>query len=84
MNADRITIPIALLALAASSVGAAFSAGTVQRQRRELELVEPLTGTEGMPPHVALVTAALGTFRGLAVDVLWARADHLQTEGEYF
>ena len=84
MNADRITIPITLLALVAGSVGAAFSAGAVQRQRRDLELVEPLTGTEGMPPHVALVTAALGTFRGLAVDVLWARADHLQTEGEYF
>lgn len=84
MNADRITIAIALLALTASSVGGAFSAKMVQRQRRELELVEPLTGTEGMPPHVALVTAALGTFRGLAVDFLWARADHLQTEGEYF
>jgi hypothetical protein len=84
MNADRLTIPIALLTLLAGSVGAAFSAGTIQRQRRELELVEPLVGAEGMPPHVALVTAALGTFRGLAVDVLWARADHLQTEGEYF
>ncbi|MGB8852394.1 MAG: hypothetical protein WCC69_02360 [Pirellulales bacterium] len=33
---------------------------------------------------MAIATAALGTFRGLAVDVLWARADHLQTEGEYF
>jgi hypothetical protein len=41
-------------------------------------------GTEGMPPHVAVVTAALGTFRGLAVDLLWARADHLQEEGEFF
>ena len=84
MNADRITVPIALLALLAGGVGAALSAGAVQRQRRDLELVEPIAGTEGMPPHVALVTAALGTFRGLAVDVLWARADHLQTEGEYF
>jgi hypothetical protein len=33
---------------------------------------------------VALATAALGTFRGLAVDVLWARADSLQDAGEFF
>jgi hypothetical protein len=43
-----------------------------------------MEGVEGIPPHVAVVTAALGTFRGLAVDVLWARADHLQDEGEYY
>jgi hypothetical protein len=43
-----------------------------------------MEGTKGMPPHVALATAALGTFRGLAVDVLWARADSLQDAGEFF
>ncbi len=84
MNTDRFATPVALLLLVACGGGAVWSASAVQRQRRELELVESIGDTEGMPPHVALVTAALGTFRGLAVDILWARADHLQTEGEYF
>jgi len=64
--------------------GAGLLAGTIQKQRDELQLVVTMRGTEGMPPHVAVVTAALGTFRGLAVDVLWARADHLQTQGEFY
>ncbi len=71
-----------LFAIAIAAAG--WLAAGVQRQRRELDLVIPAAKTEGMPPHVAVVTAALGTFRGLAVDVLWARADHLQSEGEYF
>lgn len=64
--------------------GSATVAGIVQKQRDELGLVVKMEGQEGMPPHVAVVTAALGTFRGLAVDILWARADHLQTEGEFY
>jgi hypothetical protein len=68
----------------ACMAGAATVAGVVQRQRHDLDLVVSTEGTEGMPPHVAVVTAALGTFRGLAVDLLWARADHLQEEGEFF
>jgi len=65
-------------------VAAGWLAAGIERQRRELDLVIPSVRTEGMPPQVAVVTAALGTFRGLAVDALWARADHLQSEGEYF
>ena len=81
MKTDRVATPISLLLLALCGCGAAWSAASVQRQRRELELVESVGKTDSMPPHVALVTAALGTFRGLAVDILWARADHLQSEG---
>jgi hypothetical protein len=84
MKTDRVATPISLLLLALCGCGAAWSAASVQRQRRELELVESVGKTDSMPPHVALVTAALGTFRGLAVDILWARADHLQSEGEFF
>jgi hypothetical protein len=84
MNSDRITITIAAIALVAGTVCAGWLAGGIQQQRKDLDLVVSAQGTDGMPPHVAIATAALGTFRGLAVDVLWARADHLQTEGEYF
>jgi hypothetical protein len=81
---DRLTITVAGIVMLACMAGAATVAGVVQRQRHDLDLVVSTEGTEGMPPHVAVVTAALGTFRGLAVDLLWARADHLQDEGEFF
>jgi hypothetical protein len=81
---DRITIFVAAIVLSASLAAAAAIAGIVQRQRTDLQLVVTTEGVAGMPPHVAIVTAALGTFRGLAVDLLWARADHLQTEGEFY
>lgn len=81
---DRATLTFAAVTLAACLAGAATMAGAVQRQRDDLGLVVTMDDAEGMPPHVAVVTAALGTFRGLAVDILWARADHLQTEGEFY
>ncbi|NCA10713.1 hypothetical protein EBR56_02705 [bacterium] len=65
-------------------VGAGFLLKSIGRQRTDLQLVMSVEGTDGMPPHVALATAALGTFRGLATDVLWIRADELQAKGQYF
>jgi hypothetical protein len=81
---DRTVILIATVVLAAAVSGAAVVGGVARKQRDALDLVVKMDGVEGMPPHVAVVTAALGTFRGLAVDILWARADHLQTEGEFY
>lgn len=81
---DRATTTLAAVTLAACLAAAATVAGSVQRQRNELDLVVKMGDVDGMPPHVAVVTAALGTFRGLAVDILWARADHLQSEGEFY
>lgn len=81
---DRITLGVAGIVMLVALAGAATVAGIVQKQRDVLGLVVKMEGQEGMPPHVAVVTAALGTFRGLAVDILWARADHLQTEGEFY
>jgi len=81
---DRLVIAVAGMVLAVCLVGAAAVTGVVQQQRDDLGLVVKMEGVEGIPPHVAVVTAALGTFRGLAVDVLWARAEHLQDEGEFY
>lgn len=80
----RITILVAAGSLLAALTTAGLLANTIQKQRDDLQLVVTMQGTEGMPPHVAVVTAALGTFRGLAVDLLWARADHLQMQGEFY
>lgn len=84
MAGDRTVTWIAAGIGVLAVIVAGWLAAGIQRQRRELDLVIPAATAQGMPPHVAVVTAALGTFRGLAVDMLWARADHLQAEGEYF
>ena len=36
------------------------------------------------PPFLNFITVGLGGFRGLAAEVLWARADRLQEDGRYF
>ncbi len=81
---DRSIIVVTVMLLCACLAGSATVAGFVHKRRDELDLVVKMEGVSGMPPHVAVVTAALGTFRGLAVDILWARADHLQSEGEFY
>lgn len=81
---DRAIETVAATMLFACLVGAGATTRSIADQRQQLGLVLSMEGTEGMPPHVALATAALGTFRGLAVDALWVRADALQTKGEFF
>lgn len=84
MTSDRLTEFVAIAVLIASLATASIAATYIQREREALDLVVSTEGVAGMPPHVAVATAALGTFRGLAVDVLWARADALQTKGKFF
>ena len=81
---DRFVEAIASVTLIACLAAAGVLMPSITRQRQELQLVISTEGTRGMPPHVALATAALGTFRGLAVDFLWVRADALQDKGEFF
>ena len=81
---DRFVEAIASATLIGCLAAAGVLMPSITLQRQELQLVISTEGTRGMPPHVALATAALGTFRGLAVDFLWVRADALQDKGEFF
>lgn len=81
---DRAIQAVALVLLVFAVAGAGSMAVRIGRERQEQHLVVSLADTRGLPPHVALATAALGTFRGLAVDALWMRADAMQTEGRYY
>lgn len=81
---DRGTTWLAGIALVVCLGAASVLAAAVKQQREDLRLIVEMRGISGMPPHVAVVTAALGTFRGLAVDILWARAEQLEREGEYY
>jgi len=52
-----------------------------KRQQMNLTAKEPL---ENAPPSLAFATIAMGTFRGLIVDILWLRAEALKQEGQFF
>lgn len=55
----------------------------INRQRAELQLTyNPDTG-HAIPADIALAQAALGSFRGLAVDFLWQRAKQMKQDGQY-
>jgi hypothetical protein len=53
----------------------------IDRQEMKLTSNRPL---ENAPPSLALATVAMGSFRGLIVDVLWMRADKLKEKGQFF
>jgi len=71
-----------LIALAALPVvGVMHRAINTDRARLSLTHTAPL---ENAPPALAFTTVALGGFRGLIANGLWARAIRLQDEGNYF
>lgn len=68
---------------------AGFLAGSygVQKRMNELRVAYRLTDTdiaENAPPLVAFTTVALGSFRGVAADMLWLYSQRMQDEGNYF
>jgi hypothetical protein len=81
---DRAVQLVAVAICLASLATAGSLARSIGAERQQHDLVISLAETRGMPPHVALATAALGTFRGLAVDTLWMRAGRLQDAGQYY
>jgi len=63
-------------------IGAGMQLDSINRQRMDMNLV--IDRPEDLPPSLLLATVATGAFRGLAVDVLWMRADKLKDEGLFF
>lgn len=63
--------------------GAALLVPTITQQRQDIEGPNIKVGDQ-MPPKYAIATAALGSFRGLAVDILWYRAERLKQQGKLF
>ncbi|NLH16476.1 MAG: hypothetical protein GX455_07855, partial [Phycisphaerae bacterium] len=80
---DRLIV----LASAILGCGLLGLAGTrlapLTQSRQEMGLVAT-TPLENAPPSLAFATVAMGAFRGLVVDVLWMRADHLKEKGLFF
>ncbi|NOR66056.1 MAG: hypothetical protein GQ528_01715 [Woeseiaceae bacterium] len=63
-------------------IAAGMQLDSINRQRVEMNLV--IDKPEDLPASLLLATVATGAFRGLAVDVLWMRADKLKDEGLFF
>jgi len=74
----------ALLVAVGSLIGAAALQKPINTQRKDLQLVLNSNIYKELPPEYAWVSAAGGTFRGLAADILWMRADKLKEEGKYY
>lgn len=72
------------LAAVACFAAAAMMHNPINRQRKDLQLVLQSNVYKELPPEYAWVSAMGGTLRGIAADILWARAEKLKEEGKYF
>lgn len=78
-----IQVGCAVLALG-FILGASGHQRAINQKRADLQLFLSDELYSAMPPDLAFLATALGTFRGLAVDFLWIRGENLKQEGKYF
>lgn len=87
VDAQRSATMIQVLALAGAALCitlAALLQNPINQQRKELDLVLQSDIYQGLPPKYAWVSAAGGTFRGVAANILWMRAEELKQEGKRY
>ena len=84
MGHDRLIQALAMGVALVCLAAAVAMVPTINAQRRDLELSFDEVIGDRVQPRYAIATAALGSFRGLAVDVLWYRAERLKQEGKYY
>jgi len=87
LHAQRRSTLVQVAALAGAVFCIALAARLqtpINDQRKELQLVTHSNIYKDLPPKYAWVSAAGGTFRGIAADILWARAEQLKQEGKYY
>ncbi|MEM6757607.1 MAG: hypothetical protein AAF586_10605 [Planctomycetota bacterium] len=81
---DRFTILVCLVVALVGVAGSAAMFPAINQQRRELQLSADLERGDNVPPDVALTAAALGSFKGMAVNYMWYRIEMLKREGKFF
>lgn len=62
--------------------GSTLLVSPINQRRIDLQIVQE--SRFGDAPKYALLAASLGTFRGIAADFLWYRAEKLKSEGKLF
>lgn len=83
MNKDRLIQVLALSTSTAALVGASALSPVLQQRRVTDQLVSQVEINEATSPGVALAATALGSFRGLAANVLWYRLEMLKRDGQF-
>lgn len=86
-DAQRSATFIQVAALAGAVICIALAAllqAPINQQRKDLQLVLQSNVYKELPPKYAWVSAAGGTFRGIAADILWMRAEDLKQEGKFY
>jgi len=81
---DRLTILACVLVAVLGIAGSAALFPVINQQRRTLQLSADLERGDNVPPDVALTAAALGSFKGMAVNYMWYRIEMLKREGKFF
>jgi hypothetical protein len=84
MNTSGLLKSAAALVVGGGALfGASAMTTPIDDQRRDLDLT--LSDEElSLPPDAALTQAFLGVGRGVAVNVLWQRAERLKEEGKFY
>jgi hypothetical protein len=81
---DRLVILCAVLCMLAGLGGAGLFIPAINEERVDLQLTANEQVFKNMPPGIAVTQAMLGSFRGLAVDMLWARAEQMKQDGQFY
>jgi len=83
MSKDRLTQLVALVVIVAALAGSTLLINPINAQRRDLQLTFAVDDNQADPPQYALLAAGLGSFRGVAVNALWYRAEMMKRDGQF-
>ncbi len=82
MTRDSWVQSAAVITAVLCVLGSTLLVAPINQQRIDLQIVHE--SRFGDAPEYAVLAASLGTFRGLAADFLWYRAEKLKSEGKLF
>ncbi|MBW8015292.1 MAG: hypothetical protein FVQ82_03830 [Planctomycetes bacterium] len=80
---DTIVRFVCVLLAVVLLVGASSRLDSLHKAQVDLKLVSVLD-IEKVPAGKVFASVAMGPFRGVAVDILWMRAEKLKEEGQFF
>ncbi len=81
---DRTVIAVALLCMVLALTCSGMLMPGINAQRIDLQLVANEDIAKNMPPWLVILQTAAGSFRGIVVDVLWARAESKKQDGKFW
>ncbi|MCK4660267.1 MAG: hypothetical protein KAV82_12160 [Phycisphaerae bacterium] len=82
-RSDRIIQLVCMTLAVLCLVGAALLVPSINRSRKEYQLVINPETIEGLPPDIQLLTK-MGTLRALAIDIAAIRSDRLKNEDKFY